>query len=102
MSVKRRSSTFASFFLANSRTVLASGIGLLRGSSTSGDRLESAVQSRAANLRDQAARLLQSVALSRTEESKGRHPAWQFDCSYSLDKVEFILCCEPSTGLSAG
>jgi len=38
-----------------------------------------------------ALRLLQSVALCRTEESKASHPDWQCDCSYSRDKAEFIL-----------
>jgi len=35
--------------------------------------------------------LLQSVALCKTVESKASHSGWQFDSSYSRDKVEFIL-----------
>jgi len=34
----------------------------------------------------QAGRLLQSVALCRTRESKGSSRRWQFDCFYRPDK----------------
>jgi len=40
--------------------------------------------------------LLQSVALCKTVESKASHSRWQFDSSYSRDKVEFILGSQQS------
>jgi len=39
----------------------------------------------------QAGRLLQSGRVVRTDEHTASPTRWQFDCSYSRDKAEFIL-----------
>src|SRR5215831_16412298 len=82
MSVKRKSRILASCFLAKSSTVLASAIVFLLG-----DRLLKRTPAEF----PQAGRLLQSGRVVRTDESTASHTCWQFDCSYSRDKAEFIL-----------
>src|SRR3954465_8878133 len=113
MSVKRRSRTLALCFLANSRTVLASGISSFEGgvrrlserrrknavgrqSFAVPNRHKTLAGERPATNDDLARRLLQSVALCRTDETKAGCRDWQFDCSYSRDKAELILELVPN------
>src|SRR4029077_20485408 len=95
MSVKRRSKIFAPCFLAKSRTVLASAIAAPCPSvivQKLGERLRGVLQHPAVAARNNGkagapGRLLQSVALCRTEEFKASRGSWQFDCFYEGDNA---------------
>src|SRR5579863_179858 len=82
MSVNRKSSILASFFRANSRTVLASGI---RGS------LAESTRERTLRSSCRQAGCYNRVALSRPTSLLPVPSARQFDCFYSRDKCHLIL-----------